>query len=192
MVTSQNSYSQNKFDELYNKMFFNIFTPQPDTVVTVFLQNYFPYLLKRTDKIRYKISAPDTNIISNDAIHTFIFYQCPFFEFKFEEGHLEILTSEAKGFLPRIKQSNLRFVFENKSDAENALKVMMLKFDQVSTQKKMIRKGGKKIVLYTDQPLLKNTNCIQFILMRDELYDKKYKILFSFGSFTFSNEYYGF
>jgi hypothetical protein len=189
-VKVANSQSS-KFDELNDKLFFNIFIHKPDSSVFAFIQRYFPEFTNPPYSGGWTISPPEyplEEVLKTE--HTFIFRKHPFFDFVFEEGRLKISASEAKSLLPRITHTNLCFTFNSKKEAENGLVNLLNIFKGVIKSRKLINLKDKKVILISDKSKVTISDCDEFVLFKDEVFENKYKILFQLGAFTFDEKYY--
>ena len=174
-----------KFDELSEKMFFNIFINKPDSSIFDFVKKYFPAFTEE-----YKSGGWTMNPLNppelQHTIHSIKFTKHPYFDAKFREGRLDIFASEVKGGRPGVTDFQLWFMFDNKTDAQNAFTKLSKMFDSLSKSKKVSQRNGKTIAEYSDQSVLEETNSVQLILTTDELQNHKYKLFFRIGSFTYS------
>jgi hypothetical protein len=186
MTNFSNSLSQiTKFDELSHKMFFNIFINKPDSSVFDFVKKYFPAFTKEYESGGWTIYPPNPPELQY-TVHSLKFNQHRYFDTKFREGRLDIFASEEKGGRSGVTDFQLWFMFDNKVDAQNAFTKLSKMFDPLSKSKKVFQRKGKTVAEYSDQPILEDTNSVQFILTKDELQDNKYKLFFRIGSFTYS------
>lgn len=180
------SYGQVKnFDSLYDKMFFNIFIHKPDSSVFDFVQKYFPNLVEKPDTSGWTIYPPGEFIEPQKTEHNLLFYKHPFFDFKFKEGKLELFSTESKYYLPRIRQARMSFSFMNKLDAEKALNYFVSIFDSASKNKIIKTINGRKIIRYSGGE--KYTPELIFVLLKDELFENRYKLLFGMNSMLVSD-----
>ncbi len=180
------SYGQvKKLDSLYNKMFFNIFIHKPDSSVYDFVEKYFPSLAEKPDTSSWTIYPPGEFNEPQKTEHNLIFYKHPFFDFKFKEGKLELFSSESKDYLPRIRQASISFSFSNKLDADKALNYFVSIFDSASKNKIVKNSKGRKIISYSSGE--KYTPELIFVLLKDELFENSYKLLFGMNSILSSD-----
>ena len=188
MTSRITSFGQlSKFDQLANKMFFNIFIHKPDSSVFPFIEKYFPTFAtdsRLNEWTLYPKNPPELQT----TIHSLIFTHHPYFDTKFREGRLDLVATEAKDGSPGVTDFLIWFMFDTKSDANKAFKKMSTMFNKLSKKKTIQERKGKIIAEYTDQNSLERTNSVQFILTEDELHDNKYKLLFRIGAFTYPNK----
>lgn len=177
----------NEFTKLSDEMFFNIFAYKPDSMVYDFVKKYYPMFTKAPEKGGWTAYPPGAVPVFISTMHSFIFTKHPFFDAKFKEGRLDILSNEEKGELPGVTDFRIWFFFDNKKDAESAFDKLCHMFEKVSKSKKILNKTDKEIAQYSSEKKMTDSNSVEFILTKDELYDGKYKILFRDGAFTYSN-----
>ena len=111
----------NEFDTIVNKLFFNILTGKPDNLVVGFVQTYFPYLAEKPEQQNWSIYPSSETVEPQKTEHNLLFHKHPHINFEFKEGKLEVLSSELKDYLPRIRQMRLSFLFKNELSANEAL-----------------------------------------------------------------------
>ena len=87
---------------------------------------------------------------------------------------------------------HLWFFFDSKESVEKALNDILIKFEPVCKSRKDIGKGEKRVILLSDQEKMDSLNCIQLIILKDDVHENKYKILFTNGAFTYDNNFYNF
>lgn len=193
MTTVFDSSAQNTFKELADKMLFNIFHTQSSSVVHDFVEKYFPTYVNVKDTANWAISSRNEDYVEpQKTVHTIFFTKHPFFDFKFSEGKFEVYSQETKSLLPRIWQVHLWFFFDSKESVEKALNDILIKFEPVCKSRKDIGKGEKRVILLSDQEKMDSLNCIQLIILKDDVHENKYKILFTNGAFTYDNNFYNF
>jgi hypothetical protein len=186
LVTATSSYGQlNKFDELSNKMFFNIFINKPDSTVFDFVKTYFPGFTKEHKAGGWTIYPNRPIPKFYYTVHSLKFKSHPYFDAKFREGRLDLLASEEKDGRPGVTDFQLWFMFDSEADAKTAFKKLSKMFDTLSQSKNIYKRNNKTIAEYSDKPVFNEFNSVQIILTNDELYDNKYKIFFRIGCFTY-------
>ena len=174
-----------KFYELSQEMFFNILIHKPDSSVFDFVTKYFPYLAKPFKPGGWTIYPAGTPPVLQYTIHSLKFTRHPYFDAKFREGRLDILSSEEKDKPAGPTDFHLWFIFDKRQDALKAFEKLSKMFKRISKSKNIYRKNGKTIVEYSEQAEFDYFNSVQFILTKDELHNNKYKLFFRLGSFTY-------
>jgi hypothetical protein len=158
MTTGISSFGQsNKFYELADKMFFNIFAHKPDSSVLFFIEKYFPAFSKEFRPGGWTVNPADPPELQS-TVHSLIFTHHPYFNAKFKEGRLELFSSETKNGRPGITDFQLWFMFDTKKDASDAFAKLSDMFNNLSKRKNIVEKDGKIIAEYTDQDFLERTN----------------------------------
>jgi hypothetical protein len=185
MTVCDSSAQLSKFDEVSNRMFFNIFLHKPDSSVFAFIKRYFPYFTEKYEPVEWTIYPPGPIPEVINTIHSLMFKEHPFFDAKFREGRLDIMASEESDGRRGVTDFQLWFMFDTKKEANNAFKKLSTMFDTLSSNKKVTKIGDKTIAQYSNQADLEDANGIFFILTKDELYENKYKMLVRFGSFDY-------
>ena len=168
----------NEFDTIVNKLFFNILTGEPDSLVVDFIQTYFPYLAEKPEQQNWSIYPSSETIEPQKTEHNLLFHKHPHINFEFKEGKLEVLSSELKDYLPRIRQMRLSFLFKNELSANEALNYIIKVFEKVSQIKLAKEEDGHKLIIF--RPAEKEDNGVMFILSKDELLGKRYKLHFGY------------
>ena len=193
-LSFKNSLSQNnKFEDLSNEMFFNIFIHKPDSSILEFVNKYYPSYVSVTDSGGWTVYPPQKSYEEVfKAEHTFIFYKHPFFDFTFREGRLEFLSTETNDLFPRISRPTLCFSLNSKVDAEKLLLKFINIYRDFAKNKKVINDEEKRVVLLSKDSQFTRTNCIEIILLKDNLFKGNYKVLFRLGAFTYDKSYYKF
>lgn len=186
-MSSQHSVAQDsKIDELSNKLFFNIFIHQPDSSVYDFVKTHFPVFTEPLQKSEWTIYPPsDTFPIPMETTYSLTFKSHPYFKASFTEGRLDLLASEAKGYQARIRGFQLWLLFDSKTAAEKAFKLLSEMFAPLSKSKNIWSAKGRKIAEYCDKEVFNYMDAVQFVLTKDELYENRYKIFFRNGAFTY-------
>lgn len=179
--TITQSYSQmNDFDALFNKMFFNIGTINPDITVVDFLYKYYPFFLLHKQEKHQWVMYPDQDSLPKmmKTIHSLVFTHHPFFDCKFREGRLDIVSEESREGPRSIREMRLWFMFNTKKDAVEAFNQLKIIFKDVCESKNILNdnNNGRLVANYADKEF--PFRGVRFILTNDELYDKNYKILF--------------
>jgi hypothetical protein len=186
----KNSFSQqSKMDELFHKMFFNIFLNKPDSMVYDFVKEHFPEFTAPAVKADWTIYPPghDTLPVPVETMYSLTFRSHPYFKAAFKEGRLDLLSIGAKGYQERLNGFLLWFMFDSKKEAEKAFTVLSNMFEPLSKSKKFRSENNRKIAAYSDQKDFDRSGAIEFILTQDELYNGKYKILFRLGAYTYDH-----
>ncbi len=187
MTYSNASGQVSKFDELSNKMFFNIFVHKPDSSVYDFVKKYFPAFTEKYEPGGWTMYPPGPPPELQYTIHSLKFKKHPYFESKFREGRLDILASEEKNGRCGVTDFQLWFMFDTKDDAQTAFNKLSNLFEALSKSKKTFELNNKSVAEYSDQLEFDEINSVQVILTNDELHENKYKLFFRIGSFTYSN-----
>ena len=184
LVPIKSSAQMSKFDELSNKMFFNIGIYHPDSMVFDFIQNYFPYYTKKPEPGGWKIYPPTPATELQSTVHSLVFKKHPHFNTAFKSGRLDILTSEHKKQPGRSTEDfQLWFMFDNKCDADDAFQKLSSMFDSISKNKNIKEVNGKSVAEYSDQQNGGELNSVRFILTKDELKENGYKLFFRISTY---------
>jgi hypothetical protein len=175
--------SINKFDDLLNKMTFNIFIRQPDSSIHWFIKKYFPYLTKPLNNHGWT-SYPRGPIPDyQPTIHSLIFTEHPYLDITFKEGRLDIETREEKEGKLSLWRIHLWFMFNTYSQAKTSFKKLCGLFEKVCMNQKLLEENGRTIAEYSvDKKEMKES--VYFVMTEDELYTGRYKILFGIGEFN--------
>lgn len=186
MSNSLNGFGQlNKFDELSNQMFFNIFVNKPDSVVFDFVKKYFPAFTEKFEPGGWTMYPPGPPPELFYTTHSLKFMKHPHFNAKFREGRLDIFASEEKEGHAGVTDFQLWFMFDTKKDADAAFNQLVKMFEKVSIQKTVEKNEGKRIAHLSDRKEMKATNSVELILTADELHKGKYKLFFRIGAYTY-------
>jgi len=185
MMNSDSSAQTSKFDELWHKMFFNIFLHKPDSSVFDFVKKYFPAFTEKPEPGGWTVYPPGPFPDLQYTVHSLNFKKHPYFETKFRMGRLDILASEEKGGSPGVKDFQLWFMFDTKDDAQNAFAKLSNMFDTLSKSKRIFEKNGRTIAQYSDQADEESPGDVLIILTNDELQDNKYKVFFKLGRYEY-------
>lgn len=175
----------NKFDDLKNRMFFNIFLFKPDSVVRDFLEKYYPMFCKPYSSGKWQINPAVPPIRTISTLHSFFFKTHPVLKSKFYEGRLDFFSDETLEYGRGVKDFDIWFFFDSKIDASNAFKELSSMFEKYSKSKKIVNENDKIIASYSNKDTLLRSNSVQIILTKDELFENKYKIFFRIGSYTY-------
>ena len=167
------------FDDLTNNLLLRIPTQESDSVTTDFLKKYVPFLVIKAEPGGWVAYPPDTDTTPDIlTTHSLVFTKHPFVDIDMQEGRLDLLTREKNGNLNGLRTYYVNFVFNSKQKAEQEFDKICKQYDSVSTSKKIIKKGGKKVAIYEADTGDRWTKQVEFILTQDELFDTKYKIVF--------------
>jgi hypothetical protein len=183
-----NSLAQgSSLNDLAHKMFFNILLHKPDSAVYDFVKAHFPVLTQPVVKGDWTIYPPghDSIPVPNETMYSLNFKTHPLFKAPFKEGRLDILANETKGYEPGFRDFQLWFMFDTKADAEKGFSILSGLFNAVSKSKTFRIVGDRKIAAYSDKKVFDPFNAVEFILTKDELYDKKYKLFFRISAITY-------
>lgn len=183
-----NNFGQNEIMKLSDELFFNIFTHNPDSIVFDFVKKYFPTFTKTQYQGGWTAYQAKPIPVYDKTVHSFMFIMHPYFDITFREGKLDLFALESQESNPGITDFHLWFFFDNETDGKNAFKFLCNRFEKVSSDKRTFTKSNKIIAQYTDQEKVDGTNCYEILLVPDELYDGKYKILFHFPSLYYLEE----
>lgn len=168
-----------KFDELTNNLLLRIPTQKSDSATTGFLKKYVPFLVTKSEPGGWSAYPPEADTTPDVlTIHSYIFEKHPFIDIDMQEGRLDLLTREKNGKLNGLRTYYVTFIFNSKQKAEQEFEKICKQYDSVSTSKKVIEKGGKKVAAYNADSGDKWLKQVEFILTQDELFDDKYKIIF--------------
>lgn len=173
------------FDSLTNKMFLDIFINKPDSSVSDFVKKYFPSLSETKERTNWTIFPPDSSLpIPYQSEYNFIFQRHPFLNIDFTEGKLELASTEAKDFLPRIsKQLRLTFTFDNKQAADSAAKVIAMEFTKISL--KVSASSFREMEIWQIKGRSASIPNLSVMLgLYKDFFDNKYKLVFQFSSFV--------
>ena len=167
-----------EFDTVVNQLFFNILTGKPDNLVANFVQTYFPYLSEKPEQQSWIIYPSTKTIEPQKTEHNILFDKHPYLHFEFKEGKLEILSSELKNHLPRIRQMKLSFLFKNEFSANEALTYIINMFEKIGSVKQTKDEDGHRLTIFRRTE--KDVDGVMFIFSKDELLGKRYKLHFGY------------
>ena len=186
VLVSVSSFGQRtRFAQMVEQMYFNVFERNPDTQIRPFIRKYFPAFLTWKDENgpwAYTFKERDL-VLLDTTMHSFTFSKHPLVKAKFTTGRFDFITYEKKNSAPLVADWSLFFVFENEKDANNCFDAIYRIFDTLSKGKVIFINNGKKIAQLTDDDTLSDTNCIELIQVKDDLFDNRYKIYFHNGRF---------
>jgi hypothetical protein len=186
---ANSSFEQNsKVWALGEKMFFNIFNHNPDSSVYDFIKKYFPIYTEEPYQGGWTMYPPGPMPVYQSTMHSLLFTKHPYFDTKFREGRLDLLSKEKEGEGPGLTDFHLWFFFDNKNDADEAFAKLSSMFEKLSIHKKIFNRDGRKVAHYSDGEEMGGMNTAEFILTTDELHENKYKLFFRLGAFTYLEE----
>jgi|GEM_PF-3721415 len=166
-------------------MFFDIFLFKPDTTVMAFLQKYYPMFTKPFSPGKWQIYPEQNPPTSLSTLHSFFFKSHPVLKSKFQEGRLDFYSDETANLGRGIRDFDIWFFFDSKADGLNAFNEISSLFEKYSKSKKITKTRDKIIASYSDRDTLLRSNSVQIIFTKDELFEKKYKLFFRIGSYTY-------
>jgi hypothetical protein len=122
----------------------------------------------------------DTLIIPryDTTIHSLRFWKHPYFKAKFSEGRLDFFTLENNDSGPGITDFQLWFYFDSQKDASYAFQTLCDGFKKISKTQRMEKQPNNIIARYSGKEKADKLDCNEIILLPDELYKGRYKILF--------------
>jgi hypothetical protein len=183
LLLSVRSDAQATLDSYTNRLFFNLFTEKPDTVISSFLNLYVPVL--NTNKMPGKwISYPASDTIrAHEEMHSFIFRKHPFFSEKFTIGHIDFFCKRYEGTPVRqnITGIQLWFEFDVPQEAEIAFSRLVEMFILLSTDKKINTVNGTVKAAFINTGNKTGFSRVQVSMMADNSVHK-YKVLFEAGN----------
>jgi hypothetical protein len=177
-----------RFAQMVDRMYFNVFARNPDTAIRPFIKKYFPAFTTWKDENggwAYNYKEKDLPMLDT-TMHSFSFTKHPLVKSTFSTGRFDFITYEKKDNLPLIAEWLLSFSFNNANDALNCFDSICNLFGTVSNGKARFIKNQRTIAQFSNESNVSDTNCIELILVSDDLYDNRYKIYFHTGRF-FSN-----
>jgi hypothetical protein len=180
-MTSQSQ--TNTFDSVVNRLQFHILTDNPDTCVAAFLKRCVPVLASKpksksggwTSYSSEPIRMPQAGLLSIKVA------QHPSLQCKHSGARFDILTEEWPNGHPGIKAFRVWFYFDNKADAQTALKRLVEMFEVTKTKVALIRKPeSQTAMLYENE---KDTWTSAILTLRKEKgLNPKYSILFTYST----------
>jgi len=115
LLMANSSFGQNsKVWVLGEKMFFNIFNHNPDSSVYDFIKKYFPIYTEEPYQGGWTMYPPGPMPVYQITMHSLLFTKHPYFDAKFKEGRLDLLSKEKEGEGPGLTDFHLWFFFDNK------------------------------------------------------------------------------
>lgn len=171
----------NTINGFTQQLFFNIYTGQPDTSVTAFLQDHIPSFNNKA--FTTGTTHTGTNTGNRIEIHTFVFNKHPYFAAAFVNGKLEFYCrhfADARG--EQVFDVKLWFEFENQLEAEMAFSKLVELFLPISQGKRFSSTNGSQRAEFSDNRQKQGFSKIQFRLTADNLDRNRFKILFETGN----------
>jgi len=173
-----------KFYDFINGLFFNIPTGKPHPLVFDFVKQIFPAFTRKIKPGGWTMYPPNFPSLKESTIHSLIFKKHPYFDANILEGRLEISLNNYSNGSRGLEDLRIWFSFQTKQDADLALKTLSKKFDSLSKKKSLEKMGNKKLLHYSAHDPLQDSNPIEILLTKDELYTRRYKIMIKFGRNT--------
>ena len=174
-------HGQEKFEDVGNKIFFNVWIQKPDSSILPFVKKYVPFLASEPKGWKVHLSMTTEKEPETLTIQSFIFTHHPYVNFKFSEGQIDFLTRETENVTVGIRDIHLWFMFDTLNDAELAFASLVEMFEKLSTKKDIRNDHLKKTAEFIDEKSDSHQNKVEFILMEDELNKNKFKIFFRIG-----------
>ncbi|RYD69843.1 MAG: hypothetical protein EOP53_26465 [Sphingobacteriales bacterium] len=173
-----------QFAQLVGKMYFNVFERNPDTQIQPFIQKYFPAFLKwsKDENAGWAYTLKSTEFANVDTTaHSFIFTNHPVVRTKFIKGHFDFETYESKKEKPLISNWSLYFCFDNYNDAIVCFDSIYKIFEPLSKDKVNFTRNNRRIAQLTNNSKISDTNCVELVLVDDDLLEDRYKVYFQYG-----------
>jgi hypothetical protein len=169
------------FAQAVEQMHFNVFERKPDKQILPFIKKYFPgFLSYKNENAPWSYTFKKKDFPHLDTtMHSFSFTTHPLIKAKFNSGRFDLVTYEKKDGLPLVASWSLFFSFESYSDALACFDSIYKIFDSLSKDKILFIKNNRRIAQLTDSDKISDTNCVEIVLVRDELYDDRYKVYFN-------------
>lgn len=178
-----NSFGQKtKFAQLVEQMHFNVFDRKPNKQIQPFIKKYFPnFLTWKNENAGWAYTLKAKDLPVDTTMHSFNFTNHPLVKAKFNSGRFDFITYEKKNELPLIASWSLFFSFDNYSDATNCFDNIYKMFDTLSKDKITFTQNNRRIAQLTNESKLSDVNCVELVLVSDELFDNRYKLYFEYG-----------
>lgn len=163
-------------DDAANKLFFDVFRSNPDTVIRPFLRNYVPSLLDNS-------KPPSATANAVREVHTFIFSKHPFFNFNISSGKVEFYCLHTPGSSTvQVYDVKLWLEFDSQQIGEMAYNQLVATFDPISSMKKFSSANGAIKAEFSDNKTQGSIHKIKFRLTADNLDNLRFKLLFETGN----------
>lgn len=171
---------KHKITVLYEQMYFNVFERRPDAQILPFIKKYFPAFTTWKDENgpwAYQYKEKDYPLLDT-TMHSFSFSKHPILKSTFKTGRLDLISHEKKDNKPLVAGWMLTFTFESEQDAQTRFDFLCKQFEAVSNSKLKFNRGQKQIAQYSNDPEINDTNCMELIMVQDDLQDNLYNIYF--------------
>ena len=185
ILISSNSFGQKtKFAQLCEKMYFNVFERNPDKQIRPFIKKYYPAFLgfNKSENAGWATNLKKRDIPYLDTtIHSFLFTSHPIIKAKFNSGQFDLYNYERKDSLPLVANWSLLFRFDNLDEANICFDSIYKIFETLSKDKISFKKDNRRIAQLTNEKELSDLNCVELVLVPDDIIDNNYKIYFTNG-----------
>lgn len=184
LIFSDRSDAQATMDSYTKKLFFNLFTAEPDTSIRGFLKLYVPVLYNNPMPGKWTSYAPADTSRTHEEMHAFFFKKHPFLTGKFENGHLDISCKRYEGtqIMQNITGIRLWFEFDTIEDAELVFSRLVDMFILVSTNKRINTINGAPRAAFVNTDDKTGFTKVQVVMVADNIGVHKYKVLFEAGN----------
>ena len=178
---------QDKFEELFNQLSFNIFNYQPDSTIYWFIKKYYPYLTAPHQNTGWTAYPPGPVPDFKETVHSVKFKRHPYFDADYKIGRLDIETQEEKEGICSLSGISLSFLFDAKSKADTAFRKLCNMFGKVGSEKKVYTVKGRPIAECSATKMGFQRN-VYFVLMPDEVYPNRFEIKLKFIGYKYDIE----
>lgn len=184
LLFSVHAGAQATMDNYTKRLFFNLFTDKPDTLISSFLNLYVPALNNNRTPGKWIVYPASDTMHSHEEMHSFIFKKHPFFTERFTTGHIDFFCKRYEGVPVRqnITGIQLWFEFDVQQEAEVAFSRLVETFILVSTDKKISTINGAAKAAFTDANQKNGFSKVQVSMIGDNISTHKYKVLFEAGT----------
>ena len=180
-----------QFETKTNDLLLRIPTYQTDDFTHSFLKKYCPLLADRPQG-NWTSRPPLGNApVDSYLRHSLTFTKHPFVDIRMTEARLDVLTKEQNekpvGYLTYF----VNFFFENRSAADGYFEQLCSQYEPLSQT--IIKKtlSDRKVAIYKENDTTLLLNQVQIILLPDDFYETKYKIIFGVLLDEKFDEHYG-
>jgi hypothetical protein len=178
---------QNKFEELYDQLTFNILTRQADSSVYWFIKKYYPYLTVPSRVTGWTSYPPGPVREYELTVHSIKFRKHPYFNADFRMGRLDLESQEEKEGTPTLSGVYVWFMFDSYAKALKAFVKLCGMFQKVSTNHKVTKVKGRIVAEYVHSQEVFPDD-VYIVMSEDEIYPDRYKILFGIGAYKDNKE----
>lgn len=183
-ITCTNMNGQQSFGSYRNKIFLNVYTSNPHSSITKFLNDFAPILLDPPEhKGTWSAYSAEDIPMPIVITHSYVFQKHPFIDAPFKQGEFKVYT-DVYGEEPYKNQVGISSIhlileFENFEDAEKL-------FDKCRTDLKAIaeeniyveEKSRRLAVIYSDEDLYNIPCGIKMILGTERNNNSLYELRF--------------